>query len=618
MTISVKHLGARLALLGVLSTCFASAQAVDPRDLLSPAQAFSLSTSVASGESNQLDMKFEIAPGYYLYRDRIGAVDATTGKALPVDTSAGEKKNDPNFGDVEIYHDAASAHVDFGSAEKVRVTWQGCAEAGVCFAPQTREIDVHPAAVDASVSHADLMPATQPEGAGSQSIGAVLTQSLSASDMSISTTLLGVTPPVAMAVFFLLGIVLAFTPCMLPMLPIVSSIVVGAGATRKRGFGLSLTFVIAMSIVYAAMGVAAAAAGSNFQILLQKWWITAVFGGVLIVLAMAMFGVFTLQLPAFLTQRLSSSASGVSSGTVFGAALSGAFAALLVGPCMTAPLAGTLMYIARTGDLVWGGTLLLTLGFGIGAPFLLVGILGPQILPKPGAWMRSVNAFVGFSLLATAILMIERITPESAGLAMWGAWMIAIAATLLVGIRRSTTQSGTRASLSVLAYGGAFALGLWGSAMWIGALGGSSDVLRPLAVYAGGARAASIVQADAAPATTVRTLDALRRELDAAKNAHIPVLVDFTADWCTSCRTLDRTVFADARVQKALSGYRIIHADVTNTDSESQALMNTYGVIGPPTVMLFDTQGREQRDARLVGEFEPKDLLSRLSTSPAA
>ncbi|MEM5387270.1 protein-disulfide reductase DsbD [Paraburkholderia phymatum] len=594
-----------------------AAHAVDPNTLLSPDKAFALSTSMDRTDSRSLVLDFNIAPGYYLYRDRIAAVDARDGAALKTESEPGEKKADPNFGVVEIYHGAKEARVDIGGARRIRVTWQGCAEAGVCFPPQTREIDVagRQDAVHANVANEnagnDAVPHVDSAGEtpSAQNVGfkSALQSTLGATDASIDNALHHLSPAAAIAVFFALGLAMAFTPCMLPMLPIVTSLVVGARATRGRGFVLCSTFVTAMALVYAGLGLIAALAGHNVQVLLQQWWINTLFAVVLAALALSTFGFYTLQLPGRIRDKLTKGGGSAKPGTVVGAAVSGIFSALLVGPCMTAPLAGTLLYIARSGDIGWGALLLLTLGIGLGIPLLVVGTLGARYMPRPGAWMNRVNVAMGFALLATSLTIIDRVLPEQVALAAWGAWLLAVAATLARASMRSIAAA-------VLCRSGAAFSGIWGGAALVGALAGATSLFQPLAVFAPSARASHVAgTADELHFTTVRSLPAMQAALADARRKGNGVMVDFTADWCTSCKTIDRTVFTDPKAIDALGSIALIKADVTQPDADAQALMKTFDVVGPPTLVFFDPDGQERRRSRLVGEADTAQLLSALS-----
>lgn len=572
-------------------------------EFLQPEQAFRLQATKAGADGLQLT--WSIAPGYYLYRDRMAVTASPSATRVATELPPGIRKDDPNFGVMEVYHDAVTMKVAPGGAAALDVTWQGCADAGLCYPPQTQRVDV----AGVSSAAATALTGTPPQPAGPGVAG--LWNSISNSDTQVTQWLgersLGWTLPL----FFLLGIALAFTPCVLPMLPIVSGIVVGSQAPPRRAFALSMAFVLPMALTYAALGMAAALAGANLQAMLQDGWTMLALGGVYIVLALGMFGVFTLQLPARLRDKLDGASRSQRGGTLPGAAAMGVLSALLVGPCMTAPLAGALLYIAQSGNVVQGALLLLTLGLGMGAPLVIAGTLGARFLPKPGAWMDRVKGALGFVLLGTAVWMFERVVPAPLALLMWGALLLAVAVTLVHAASRGAADVAANGSPHRLATRTlALLAGLWGSAMVLGAAGGAVDPWRPLA-FAAAPASASPAQPTSLRFEPVASEPELQARLAAARVAGQVTLVDFYADWCVSCKAIEKEVFGDPRVQRSLAGVLLLRADVTANDARHRELMRTHQVIGPPTLMLFDTAGRERRDARLVGEFTARQFLQR-------
>ena len=386
-------------------------------------------------------------------------------------------------------------------------------------------------------------------------------------------------------------------------------------AAPRRALVLSLTFVLPMALTYAGVGVAAALAGANLQAVLQNPWALAAMGLVFVLLAGSMFGWYALQLPAALSARLDGTSRSQRGGTLAGAAAMGVLSALLVGPCMTAPLAGTLLYIAQGGQPLQGGLLLFALGLGMGVPLLLVGSLGARALPRPGPWMERVKAAFGFGLLATAIWMVQRVLPAQVALALWGALFVALSVALAQLGRGSRGVSSSNATVRrVLAPAAALLVGLWGGAMWLGAAAGAGDPLRPLGFFAQGssAYASAGEPTHASRSLAVDSTEGLAAALAQASAAGRPVLLDFTADWCVSCKIIEREVFGDPAVQQALAGVTLLRADVTAGTPAQRALMRAHGVVGPPTVMLFEGSGQELRPQRLVGEFDAQALLQRL------
>ncbi|MBH2042972.1 MAG: protein-disulfide reductase DsbD [Comamonadaceae bacterium] len=605
---------------GLLSICIAMIAAFAlgqgaahaEASFLTAEEAFVLTVDESAGSAEGVALNWAIAPGYYLYRDRIDVTAQPPGVVVQLDRPPGEQKNDPNFGLMEVYHDAVTVQVHPGTARDLTVTWQGCAEAGLCYPPQTRKISLGGGAGNASALPAPISTvAASADASPKTSLLEAAMGNDSAVQQLLTTRSLAWTLPI----FFLLGVALAFTPCVLPMVPIVSSIVVGSQAGPRRSFALSLAFVLPMALTYAALGVAAALAGSNLQAWLQNRWTLFAFGGVFVVLALGMFGFFELQLPAFLRNRLDRVSRARQGGTLSGAAGMGALSALLVGPCMTAPLAGALLYIAQSGNVVQGGLLLLFLGLGMGVPLLVVGTLGTRCLPRPGPWMNRIKGVFGFLLLGTAIWMVQRVVAPFVALALWGALCLSVALTLFQMLRTGGAADAGRTGPGLLVRSLALVVGLWGAAMVFGAAAGSADPWRPLAGIASRSGSAS-QDKDTAPASdssfqTVRSPQELQARLGEALAAGQPVLVDFYADWCVSCKAIESEVFGNAKVQRALAGVMRLRADITEGSTAQQNLMRKHQILGPPTVMLFDAQGRERRDARLVGEFTVKDLLQR-------
>ncbi len=586
--------GAFATLIGLALSLASSAHATDR--FLNPDQAFELRVTQAPGQPVRL--KWEIAKGYYLYRERIGIVAKPGAAPVQVVLPAGEVKSDPQFGSVEVYHHELTVDVPTHDARSLEMSWQGCAEAGLCYPPQKRTIQ---------------LVSAQSGGGNGDAVSRAPTSrsplSLAPSDVGI-TRLIGERPLLAtLPLFFLIGIALAFTPCVLPMLPIVSSIVVGSRATPRRSFWLSPAFVVPMALTYAALGIIAALAVANLEAMLQSRWTILGLGAVYAVLALSSFGLFTLQLPAALRARLDGASRQQASGTAAGAAAMGLLSAVLVGPCMTAPLAGTLVYIAQGGHVWEGGVLLLALGLGMGVPLLVVGAAGARVLPRPGVWTSRVNAGIGFLLLATAVWTVQRVVPEALALALSGALQIGAALALLHERVSPPPADQSVIGGRILARTAAVVAGLWGSAMLLGAAAGATDPWRPLGTLAAAAQPPR--SALALHFEPVVSEAALQARLEAARSQGQPVLVDFYADWCVSCRAIERQVFGDPHAVSALAGVLLLRADVSADSQAQHELLRAYGVVGPPTVLWFYAQGRERRDARLVGEFTVDDLLQR-------
>lgn len=578
---------------------------------LEPEQAFRL--AVQPHGKDAVTLQWRIAPGYYLYRDRVQVRPLPSTGTAEFALPPGVRKDDPNFGGVEIYHDQLRVEVTPAGATALDVRWQGCAEGGVCYPPQQRQVTLANAAapdrpllaegIASVIAPATGLPHAQPSAAAAPPAPAA-PGVIAGSERDITSLLVGRPLLWTVPLFLVLGIGLAFTPCVLPMLPIISAVVVGSGARAARAFALSLAFVLAMAAVYTLLGIGAALAGGSLQGILQNPLTIGATAALFLALSMSMFGWYELQVPAFLRERLArASATG---GSIAGAAAMGALSALLVSPCMTAPLAGTLIYVAQSGNVMQGAALLFALGLGMGLPLLVLSTVGARALPRPGPWMNRVKSAFGFALLATAVAMLQRIVPPSAAVLLWGAWLTALAVTLWT----ITAAAGAR----IVARSAALVAALWGAAMIIGASAGAADPLLPLAPLA--QRPASLAQASADEPLfeTVTDPQQLRARLAAASASGRPALVDFSADWCTSCRTLDREVFGDPAVRRALASVVRLRADVTAGDSAQRALMRDLQVMGPPTVMLFDALGHELRQDRLVGDFSAADLLERVAS----
>ncbi|WIX32595.1 protein-disulfide reductase DsbD [Salinicola sp. JS01] len=604
------------------------AMAQDPfgqqSDFLPPDQAFK-PTLVRDG--NGLDIHWQIEPGYYLYRHSFSA--KADERELALDIPEGETTEDEYFGRSEIYRHALRMTTHPGEADTLTLHWQGCADAGLCYPPQQRTfdlesvadasgsstIDVNAPGTDASADVSNALSATSASIApGSTTQPQPRTDAAMAEDQQLAAQLAGGNGIWTLAAFFGMGLLLTFTPCVLPMIPILSSLIVGQRRSgenpRAAGFVLSLAYVLPMAATYAILGVAAAMAGANLQMLFQNVWFIGIFSALFVVLAFAMFGAFELELPRALRQRLDSGLSRQRGGRFKGVAAMGVLSALLVGPCMTAPLAGALLFIADTGNPWLGGTALLALGLGMGAPLVLIGTLGSQLLPRPGAWMTRIKALFGFVLLGMAIWFVARILSDAIVLGLWGALGLGAAISLVAMAR----GNGTGSILPQFATASAAIIGLWSALILIGAAGGARDPWQPLSIYLPSGVATTSQGANGAGPVAfddVKDLATLERRVQATANSGQMTLVEFTADWCVSCEIIEREVFSDPAVKDALQDVQRLSIDVTDYDAEDQAIMQHFGVVGPPTLMWFGPDGREQRSARIIGELDAEAFLDR-------
>ena len=593
-------------------------------ELLTPEQAFvPLLTRTGTGA---LELRWDIAPGYYLYEHRFGAeVVGGDGEELAPVTAlsvpGGVAKTDEFFGDVTTFHDEAVATVtlgpglDAGDDAVLRAAYQGCAEIGVCFPPS--EIDLP---FVATASTASPVPA-------SLAAGALVSEQDRLSGMLASASLW-----LSVLTFFGLGLLLAFTPCVLPMVPILSSLIVGrdavgatgaggsdasvagAGMNAGRAFRLSLVYVLVMATTYALAGVLVAVSGANVQVWLQQPWVLGAFAALFVAFALAMFGVFELQVPRFLQTRLTDASNRQAGGSYRSVVVMGLLSTLIVGPCVTAPLAGALIYIADTGDALVGGAALFALGLGMGTPLLLIGTSAGSLLPRAGTWMVRVREAFGVLLLGLAIWMLSRFVP--------GTLTVALAGLLLLGTGiwlgaadRIEASSGGRARTAKAA---GLAAAVYGVALLVGALGGGDSLVRPLAVYGGGGGGANGEAGRELAFRRVADVTELDRVVAASAAEGRPVMLDFYADWCVSCKEMEAYTFDDERVVRLLGDVTLVQVDVTENDADDRALLDRFELIAPPTIVFFDATGRELDGARVVGFMNATRFGSHLERVLAA
>ncbi len=577
-----------LMLLTAVVMLHAPAHAND--DFLPPEQAFRFSATQVDGQT--VEVKFGIADGYYMYRERLAvAAEPASITFAPVELPAGKVKFDETFNkNVETYRHELTFRVKTQNAASpftLIVTSQGCADQGLCYPPMKSRFQVEPAA--ASSGGAETSP-------GNVNSGDTLGR--------IASTLGSGNLGAIAALFFGFGLLLTFTPCVLPMLPIISAIVVGEHATRMRAALVSVAYVLGMSVVYTALGVAAGLAGQGLQAALQNAWVLGAFALLIALLSLSMFGLYELQLPAAWHHRLTQASNRLSGGQIVGAAVMGALSALIVSPCVTAPLAGALAYIAQTGNAVIGGTALFALSMGMGVPLLLVGVGAGNLLPRAGHWLVVTKAVFGFILLAVALWIVQPVLPSWAVMAAWGALLIGAA----VFLRTFDSLPDGTGNLPRLGKVVGVVFALAGAAQLVGVAAGGRDPLQPLGGLVRTSTSAS-AQAAAHGVTfkRVKSLAALDAEVRNASTSGRAVMLDFYADWCVSCKEMERLTFTDARVRAALADVVLLQADVTANNTDDQALLKRFGLFGPPGTIFFDAQGSEVR-ARVVG-FERADTF---------
>ncbi len=560
-------------------------------------KAFVLAAIADGGDRVLLD--WQIAPGYYLYRHRVTVKTATPGFALgAIAMPDGHKKTDEFFGDVEVYYDILNATVPVTrpadvSTFDISVTYQGCADAGLCYPPVTKTVRIQlPAA------------GTPPKSAGSPAAPSGGPGGMVSEQDRLSALIAHGNLWLVVGVFFALGLGLAFTPCVLPMIPILSGIIAtqGVAATPRRSFLLSLTYVLGMALTYAVVGAVFAAAGKQAQAFFQQPWIIISFAALFVALALAMFGLYDLKIPAVLENRLSAVSGRQKSGTYVGTAVMGALSALVVTACVAPALVGVLTFIGQTGDIARGALTLFAMAIGMGTPLLLVGIAEGRFLPHAGAWMTTVKALFGVLFLAVAVWMLSRVLPGSATLALWA--LLAIVAGYYFGGFGRKSPDG--AAWPVIARGLGLASIVWGMLMAVGAASGGHDPLQPLRGSGGGGAEL--------PFRKIASVDDLDRELAAAQAAGQPAMLDFYADWCVSCKEMEKYTFSVPEVQQALAGFVLLKADVTANSEADQALFRRFGVYGPPTTAFFPAKGGgECRPFRLVGFVKAADFRGHLT-----
>ncbi|WP_439668334.1 Thiol:disulfide interchange protein DsbD [Cupriavidus necator] len=605
-----RHIAA--ALLAALAwVCLAGgAHAATEDDFLPPEQAFRFAASQLDDKT--VEVRFEVAPGYYMYRERFAfaAQPADVKLGMPA-YPPGKVKFDETFGkEMETYRDSVVIRVPVEAAPadgkwSLTVTSQGCADKGLCYPPMESVYKVGgsgladlfgkrgrsdaPAAVPAP---APAAPAVLRADDSDRIAGALASRNLA----------------LIAALFSGLGLLLTFTPCVLPMVPILSSIVVGEHVTRGRALVVSLAYVLGMAVVYTAVGVAAGLLGEGLSAALQTPWVLGLFAALMVALALSMFGLYELQLPQRWQTRLTESSNRRQGGQVAGAAAMGAISALIVGPCVTAPLAGALAYIAQSRDAVIGGAALFAMALGMGVPLVLVGVGAGNLLPRAGRWMEVTKRFFGFLLLGVALWMLGPVLPA------WAS-MLALAALLLVAAVFLGAFDGLGPdprNLARVGKGVGVLFAIAAAIVLIGVASGGRDPLQPLShlsVARGGAEAAAGAQA--VRFERVRSVAELDARVAQAAAAGKPVLLDFYADWCVSCKEMERMTFVDPRVRARLSEIVLLQADVTANNADDKALLKRFGLFGPPGIILFGPDGRE-RPVRVIGYQSANRFLESL------
>lgn len=583
-------------LFGQLTSAFAE-EFLDPKVAFQP--------SARALDDRTVEVSFKIADGYYLYRERFKFIDAGATPGVRLGTPQfppGKIKKDENFGDVEVYfHDVAirlpverDDPLDGAASTSLRldlnVTSMGCAEGGICYPPQVQAVSVTLPALGSA-------PVALPKPA----------TSVNDETEVISKLLRESSFWLVLVSFFGFGLLLSFTPCMLPMLPILSGIIVGQGkhVSRGRAFNLSLAYVIGMALTYAAAGIAAGMTGTLLSVAFQNPWALSFFALVFVALSFSMFGFYELQLPGFLQSKLSEESNQLKGGSYYSVATMGALSALIVGPCVAAPLAGALLYIGQTGDALLGGVALFTLALGMGVPLLVIGASAGHLMVRSGPWMVAVNRAFGVIMLATAVWFISPIIPAWVEMTAWALLLIVPAVFMHALDTLPAAASGWRRFWK----GVGVIMLLYGATLLLGMLAGGRDPLQPLLPFTSVNAGNAVVSAGSHKTSFIRVSSVT--ELDAKlKSADKPVMLDFYADWCVSCKEMEYFTFSDPAVRAKLDRFTLLQADVTDNTADDAELLKRFDLFGPPGIVFFDAQGQEIKGLRVVG-FQDATVFGR-------
>jgi len=574
---------------------FQSTTAVD--EILDPEIAFRVIADIDS--NNELMLNWEIEPGYYLYKNKFSvtanSADLTLGH---YEFPKGKSKEDAAFGLVEVYYARSSVSIPFEIADasvkefNLDVAYQGCKEDSVCYPPIKKTLVVSlPSSYEAQRLNTDSGKAAVPTLLVSEQDS--ITQKLK--DKSLLINILS---------FFVFGFLLAFTPCVFPMIPILSGILVGEGTriNRTRAMMLSISYVIAMALTYSVLGILAGLFSLNLQAASQNIWVLSFFSGVFVLLALSMFGFYELQLPSSWQSKLSSGQKEADRGTLKGAAIMGVLSAIIVGPCVAPPLAGALLYISQTGNALLGGLALFAMGLGFGVPLLIVGATSGELLPRAGLWMKNIKHVFGVVMLGVAIWFLERVLPESVTLILWATLFVTTAVFMgALDHMESATTNWKR-----LCKGLGLIVLVYGIVLIIAAANGGGSVLKPFN------NQASVVQKETLSFKRISSLDELDKALSIAKSQDKHVMLDFYADWCVVCDEMEAYTFSDPVVHKTLQQVTLLKIDVTKNNDDDKAFLKQFELFGPPAILFFNKESVEIKSHRLVGFVKAKAFVKHI------
>jgi thiol:disulfide interchange protein DsbD len=608
--------------------------AVDESTLLTSEQAFPFTVTLDSPE--RLSLQWHIADGYYLYKKRIKLSatiaydDNSTNNNVTAEqpTQIGEAQfppslfiDDPAYKGLEVFRNTLIVKYALSGSEtsfantSIKIKYQGCADVGVCYPPVKKIIKLADLKPSVNVSNgsntanenqqAEISNVSKAVDANPVSLSAKSEQDTIANSLASDNFIL------TLFSFFGFGLLLAFTPCVFPMIPILSGIIIGQGKqlSTRKAFSLSLAYVLAMALAYTVVGVLAALFGTNLQIWFQNPWVLSSFAGIFVVLSLSMFGFYDVQMPSFIQVKLNNLSNKQESGNLLSAAIMGVLSALIVGPCVTAPLVGALIYIGQTGDTVLGGAALFCLGLGMGAPLLVIGTSAGKILPRAGMWMEAVKGIFGVLMLAVAIWLLSRILSPLITQLLWA--LLLIVSAVYMGALRQHNKDTTQWQL--LWKGLGLSLLLVGVIMIVGASTGKSNLLSPLANLGSGVNATLASEHKGIVFKSVKSIGDLSENLkQASKNKQVTML-DFYADWCISCKEMEEITFKDSAVKSKLSKVQKLQADVTANNNIDTALLKNFGIIGPPAILFFNKEGEELRNHRIVGYMDADKFLKHIA-----
>lgn len=583
---------------------------------LQPEEAFNPKITQIDGKTVQVEIR--LGDKIYLYADKVKIEDADANDAIEIGspktaTPTVDHEGDPVYDTSPVFQIGLSANKEVSGEQKVRlkVSFQGCSSAGLCYEPQESVLDI-------SVDGAKLPLAALAEtadvaesSATAQAAPTVENEKSDGAKQSETDQIAGVIKGgnlwVILLSFFGFGLLLALTPCVFPMIPIISSVIVaqGSGIGTKRAFFLSLVYVLSMAVAYTIAGVLAGLFGANLQAAFQTPWIITLFALIFVVLSLSMFDLYELQIPNAIQSRISR-VSGQKGG-IIGVAIMGFLSALIVGPCVAAPLAGALIYIGQTGDAFLGGMALFALSIGMGVPLLVVGITAGKFMPRPGAWMDTVKSIFGVMLIGVAIWMISRIVDENITMLLWG--VLALVVAINTGaLEPLKDQRGWSVQANKKAF--AFMILLYAIVLLVGGISGAKSPLHPLEMFI---PSQSVIETKDAPHKSFLKITSLE-ELNAIleKNKGKKVMVDFYADWCTSCKEFEAQTFSDEHVKTAMDAFVLVQVDLTANDEASKTISEKFGIFGPPAILFFDEEGVRMKSADIIGFKEPQEFLTHL------